>query len=126
MGLWVEGTEGSITLHGGFDKQAYLCRVPQWTPELGASAWQRIRLPEWDNGADGHARSGAELLNLANQRMVLGLIDGIEKGTPHFSSGEDARWAMEMYFALPESHRLGAPVKLPLANRGNPWSQFKV
>jgi predicted dehydrogenase len=122
MGLWIEGTEGTITLHGGFDKQAYLCKTPQWTPELGAGAWERIRVPEWDHGPDGHPRSGAELLNLANQRMVQGLIDCIEKGGTHFSRGEDARWAMEMYLALPESQRTGDRVPLPMKTRRNPWT----
>jgi predicted dehydrogenase len=122
MGLWIEGTEGTITFHGGFNKQAYICKVPQWTPELGATAWERIRLPGWDNGPDGHPRPDAEMLNLANQRMVQGLIDCIEKGGTHLSSGEDARWAMEMYFAIPESHRTGTRVTLPLKNRRNPWT----
>lgn len=124
MGIWLEGTEGTITLHGGFDKQAYLCKTPQWTPELGAAAWERITVPEWDNGMDGHRRSGAEMLNLANQRMVQGLIHCIEKGGAHFSSGEDARWAMEMYFALPESQRTGDRVALPMKTRQNPWTLF--
>lgn len=122
MGIWLEGTEGTITLHGGFDKQAYLCKTPQWTPELGASGWERITLPEWDNGPDGHRRSGAELLTLANQRMVQGLIDCIEKGGTHFSSGADARWAMEMYFGIPESQRTGARIPLPMQTRQNPWA----
>jgi predicted dehydrogenase len=122
MGIWIEGTDGTITLHGGFDKQAYLCKTPQWTPELGGGAWERIRVPQWDNGMDGHPRSGAELLNLANQRMVEGLIRCIEKGGAHFSSGEDARWAMEMYFAIPEGQRTGSRVALPLKTRENPWS----
>jgi predicted dehydrogenase len=122
MGLWIEGTEGTITLHGGFEKQAWLCKLPQWTPELGAAAWERIRLPEWDNGPDGHPRSEAEKLTVANQRMIDGLIRAIETGAPHFASGEDARWAMEMLFALPESQRLNARVAFPLKNRQNPWS----
>ncbi len=122
MGLWLEGTEGTITFHGGFDKQAYLCRTPQWTPELGGEKWERLRVPEWDNGPDGHARSGAELLNLANQRMVRGLIECIERGGEHFSSGADARWAMEMYLALPESQRTGGRVALPMKTRKNPWA----
>lgn len=122
MGLWIEGTEGTLTLHGGFEKEAYLCRTPQWTPELGGGAWERVRLPEWDNGPDGHRRPGAELLQLANQRMVEGLIAGLETGKAHFCSGEDARWAMEMYFSLAQSQRLGGRVSLPLAERRNPWS----
>ncbi len=124
MGLWLEGTEGTITLHGGFDKQCYLCKSPQWTPEVGAQAWERIHVPSWDNGADGHARSGEELLILANQRLVQGLIDAIEKGTPPLSSGDDARWAMEMYLALPESQRTGQRVTFPMKNRQNPWSLY--
>lgn len=122
MGVWFEGTEGTLTFHGGFDKQVYLCKTPQWTPELGGAAWERIRLPGWDNGPDGHARSGAEMLLLANQRMVQGLMDCIEKGGAHFSSGEDARWAMEMYFGIPEGQRTGGRVALPMENRRNPWS----
>lgn len=124
MGIWLEGTAGTITLHGGFDKQAYLCKTPHWTPELGGAAWERIRIPEWDNGPDGHTRPGAELLNLANQRMVLGLIDCIEKGGTHFSSGEDARWAMEMYFSIPESQRTGERVTFPMKMRDNPWARI--
>jgi predicted dehydrogenase len=121
MGLWLEGTEGTITLHGGFDKQAWICRTPQWTPELGAAAWERLRLPEWDNDPGGRPRSGSELLHRANQAMVRGLLRCMEEGGTHSSSGEDARWAMEMYFALPESQRTGARVSFPLKNRQNPW-----
>jgi predicted dehydrogenase len=124
MGLWIEGTEGTITLHGGFDKQCWLCRQPQWTPELGGGAWERIRLPEWDNGPDGHPRAGAHFLILANQAMVRGLVRAIESGAPHPSSGEDARWAMEMYLALPESQRTGGRVPLPMRSRGNAWEQL--
>lgn len=124
MGLWFEGTEGTLTLHGGFAKQAYLCKTPQWTPELGPGAWERIRLPEWDHGMDGHPRSEAELLNTANRRMIEGLIRSIEEGVPHFSSGEDARWAMEMYLSLPESQRTNARIPLPMKERRNPWSLF--
>lgn len=124
MGLWVEGTEGTIALHGGFDKQAHLCREPQWTPELGEKAWERLRVPGWDEGPDGHRRSGAELLQLANQEMVRGLVRCIEEGGEHFSSGEDARWAMEMYFGVPASHRAGTRVALPLLERENPWERL--
>lgn len=124
MGVWFEGTEGTITFHGGFDKQAYLCRTPQWTPQLGGGTWERIRLMGWDQGPDGHTRPGAELLNLANQGIVQGLMDAIEKGTPPISSGEDARWAMEMYFALPESQRTGERVTFPMKNRRNPWAMI--
>jgi predicted dehydrogenase len=122
MGLWLEGTEGTITLHGGFDKQAWICRTPQWTPELGAAAWERIRLPEWDNGPDGRPRTGSELLHVANQALVRGLIRAVETGVRHPSSGEEALWAMEMYFALPESQRTGTRVPFPLRNRQNPWA----
>ena len=122
MGLWIEGTAGTIALHGGWRKQIYLCRAPQWTPELGGVAWERIEVADWETSLDGEARSDAELLNLANQRMVQGLIDCIERGGAHFSSGEDARWAMEMYFGIVESQRSGARVALPLQTRDNPWS----
>lgn len=124
MGLWIEGTEGTITLHGGFDKQAWICRTPVWTPGLGASAWERLRLPEWDLAPSGISRSGSECLHLANQAMIRGLIRSIETGDPHPSSGEDARWAMEMYFALPESQRTGGRVEFPLKNRQNPWTML--
>ena len=124
MGLWLEGTEGTITLHGGFVKQAWICRTPQWTPELGPGVWEQLHLPEWDNHPGGRPRSGSELLQLANQALVQGLVRCIENGDAHPSSGEDARWAMEMYFALPESQRTKARVTFPLRNRQNPWSML--
>jgi predicted dehydrogenase len=122
MGIWIEGTEGTMTFHGGFAKQVHLCRTPQWTPEVGAAAWERITLSTWDNGPDGKPRADEDLLRLANQAMVRGLIHCIEHGGRHPSSAEDARWAMEMYFAIPESHRTGARVALPLKARTNPWT----
>jgi predicted dehydrogenase len=124
MGIWIEGTEGTITLHGGWEKQAYLCRMPQWTPELGDGAWKRIYVSNWEKDANGQPRSNADLLNIANQRMVQGLIDCIENGGAHFSSGGDARWAMEMCFAVPESQRTGSRVSFPLMNRENPWGNL--
>lgn len=121
MGLWIEGTAGSITLHGSFAKQAWICRQPQWTPELGAAAWEQLRLPEWDLDPGGHVRCNEDLLTLANRRMTQDLIRSIETGAEHPSSARDARWAMEMYFGAAESHRLGRRVRLPLENRENPW-----
>ena len=126
FGIVLEGTRGTITLHGGFDKQAWLRRGYGWLPEQGMEGWERLRIPGWDNDPAGKPYSGNELLHRANQRMVQGLIDCIEqKRDTHFSSGDDARWALEMIFAAAESHRLGGQrVTLPLANRQNPYAML--
>jgi predicted dehydrogenase len=116
MELIVEGTLGSLVWYPTHHK-AYLrhdteapgadglCREPiEWTAE------ERAFLEE--NG--GWYRN-------ANRRMALGLIDCIEHGGTHFSSGENARWAMEMYFGAIESQRQGGRVDLPLKQREPVW-----
>jgi len=52
------------------------------------------------------------------------LIRAIETDTRPKGSMYDGRAALEMILAIYESHRLGAPIELPLKNRRHPLSML--
>ena len=52
--------------------------------------------------------------------VALDLIRAIETDTQPQGSMYDGRAALEMILAVYESHRLNAPVELPLQNRKHP------
>ena len=59
-------------------------------------------------------------LHGGNVLAVRDLVRAIEEDREPLAGIEDARLATEMIVAVFESHRLGRPVEMPLANRQNP------
>ncbi|MHC4146505.1 MAG: hypothetical protein ACYSUD_17205 [Planctomycetota bacterium] len=61
---------------------------------------------------------------LGNRLIALDLIRAIETNTQPKGSAYDGRAALEMILVVYESHRLGAPARLPLKNRRHPLSML--
>ena len=63
-------------------------------------------------------------LGPGNVWIVKDLIEAIEKDRQPLGGMYDGRAALEMILAAYESHRLGAPVELPLKNREHPLTKL--
>ena len=89
---------------------------PSWQPGQSRAKWKRVTSAGIDKPETLVDRSHA----LGNRLIALDLIRAIETDTQPKGSMYDGRAALEMILAVYESHRLGAPVDLPLKNRQHP------
>jgi len=76
--------------------------------------WQPITTPEWDAVSEkGH---------WCSQQLVLDLLHSVEEEREPYSSGNNARWVLEMIQSVYTSHLAKARVALPLKERAHPLS----
>ncbi len=118
--LLILGTKGAISVRTGALPVAYLLEDASWTPGESGAAWQPITsegVGEAELLTDGSLRWG-------NRLIVRDLMECIEKDTQPLGSVEDGRAALEMILAVYESHRVGGPVALPLADRTHPLTRL--
>jgi len=108
MGLHLIGTEGMLAYRGG-----YLLHYPHpcWTPVPGESDWRVIESP------GGHS---VESLNVP---LVRDLLCSVEEEREPLTSGEEARWALEMILGVYAAYRHGR-VPLPLQERDHPLKDW--
>ena len=79
-----------------------------------AHEWKPITTDKWDAIRDkGH---------WCSQQLVLDLLRSIEEDREPYSSGNNARWALEMVQSVYASHLAKARVTLPLTERAHPLS----
>lgn len=116
FGLQVYGMKGVLTLTTGSLPPIFFCDDPSWSPGRSKAPWVEVTSaglgqpePLKDTG-----------LHLGNLLIAKDLIRAIETDTQPLGSMYDGRAALEMILATYESHRLNAPVPLPLANRQHP------
>ncbi len=118
FGLQLFGTKGILTMTTGALPEIWLVEDPSWQPGRSEARWKRITSAGIDKPETlvdrGHA--------LGNRLIALDLIRAIETDTQPKGGMYDGRAALEMILAVYESHRLGAPVDLPLKNRKHPLS----
>lgn len=118
FGLQLFGTKGILTMTTGALPEIWLVEDPTWQPGRSKALWKRVTSAGIDKPEilvdRGHA--------LGNRLIALDLIRAIETDTQPKGSMYDGRAALEMILAVYESHRLGAPVDLPLKNREHPLS----
>ena len=91
---------------------------PSWQPGRSKARWKRIT----SAGIDKPETLSGHNLHVGNCLIVRDLINAIENNTQPKGSMYDGRAALEMILAVYESHRLNAPVELPLKNRRHPLS----
>ncbi len=118
LGFEVYGTKGIVSVRNSPGGELYLHRHDLWIPDGATRPWERIRIPEWEAQEDITLAS-----NLIIVRELLAAIDQ-DREIREVSSGADARAALEMIMAVHESNRLGTRVRLPLANRANPYAAW--
>ncbi len=125
LGFEVHGTEGILSLRNAPGGELYVYPHGQWAPE-DDDAWERVRIDEWYQHADGQPRSGAEQMLMSNTLMAEELVQAVneDRDVAAVSNGEDGRAALEMIMAVHESQRLQTRVEFPLQNRENPYDTW--
>jgi hypothetical protein len=91
-----------------------------WQPGRSKARWKQITsagIDEPETLSDPNHRFG-------NRLIALDLLRAIETNTQPKGSMYDGRAALEMILAVYESHRLDAPVELPLKNRRHPLNML--
>ncbi len=121
FGLSIWGTKGVLTLTTGSFPAVWFTEDPSWQPGASGARWTQVTSaglgkPE-PLDSSSHSRLG-------NKLIALDLIRAIETDTQPKGSAYDGRAALEMILATYESHRLNAPVKLPMANRRHPLTML--
>ena len=116
FGLHIYGSKGIITMTTGALPEVWFVEDPAWQPGHSKAEWKRITsagVGKPENLTDANHSFG-------NRLIALDLIRAIETDTQPKGSAYDGRAALEMLLAVYESHRLNAPVELPLKNRKHP------
>jgi len=116
FGLQLFCTKGILTMTTGALPDIWFVEDPSWQPGQSRAKWKRVTSAGIDKPETLVDRSHA----LGNRLIALDLIRAIETDTQPKGSMYDGRAALEMILAVYESHRLGAPVDLPLKNRQHP------
>tara|TARA_Y100000758_G_C16059594_1_gene424217 strand:- start:1026 stop:2147 length:1122 start_codon:yes stop_codon:yes gene_type:complete len=119
FGLTLFGSKGVIKIHTGYLPDVHILEDPSWEPGRTGSRWKPVTSagidkPEPLKNTDRPARGNG------NVAIATDLIESIEQDRQPLGSIYQARGATEMIAAVFESHRLRAPVTLPLENRDNP------
>jgi predicted dehydrogenase len=120
FGLQVYGSRGILTMSTGAVPEIWFVEDPSWQPGRSKTQWKRIS----STGIDKPEPLKYPGLDYGNKLIALDLIRAIETDTQPKGSMYDGRAALEMILAIYESHRLGAPVELPLKNRVHPLAML--
>jgi predicted dehydrogenase len=116
FGLQIFGSEGVIEVLTGHPAACHLLADPSWSPGRSGKKW----VPISSNGV-GRPETLPAGAHHANVLAVTDLLECIvDESREPKCSVYDARWTVEMIAGVFESHRLGTPVPLPLADRKNP------
>jgi predicted dehydrogenase len=116
FGLTLLGSKGVIQLTTGSLPAAYFLDDPSWFPGRSRKDWQEITSA--GVGKPEPLKDGG--LGMGNVWIARDLIEAIKKDRQPLGGMYDGRAALEMILAVYESHRLTAPVELPLKNRRHP------
>jgi predicted dehydrogenase len=116
FGLQIFGTKGILTITTGALPEIWFVEDPSWQPGRSKARWKKIT----SAGIDKPETLSDSDQRLGNRLIARDLIRAIEKNTQPKGSIYDGRAALEMILAVYESHRLNAPVELPLKNRRHP------
>ncbi len=117
FGVDLYGSRGLLTLRAGMDPDVHLFRSRSWAPARGAE-WEKVAAP-------GYSRPPGDAFQVANERLAADLLEAIEKDTQPRSSGYDGRWALEMILSVYQSQRTGSRVRLPMAERRHPLTNYE-
>lgn len=119
-GIDIIGTQGALAVRGGFLKYLYRRRGHTFAEH---DRWEPVAIPNSEAYfAVDNRQSGRLLCAWMAQEMVA----AIEEGREHVSSGRDGLISLESLMAVYVSHRQGAPVALPLAERRHPLEVWRA
>lgn len=120
-GLSIFGSKGVLTTTLGAVPEVWFIEDSAWQPARSKAPWRRIS----SEGIDKPEPLPSDSQQAYGNRLIaLDLIRAIETDTQPKGSIYDGRAALEMILAVYESHRLSAPVPLPLENRRHPLLSY--
>ena len=121
FGLQIFGSEGVLQLFNtGHLPDVFFLPDSSWSPGRTGKEW----VPVSSSGVGQVEPLENRGLYGGNVLAVHDLIAAVEEDRPPRAGIRDARTATEMIVAVFESHRVGGPVTLPLANRQNPLTML--
>jgi predicted dehydrogenase len=120
FGLHVLGSKGQLSIGMGTLPPVYLLDDPSWNPGQSGAVWQ----PVTSAGVGAEEPLTDSSLRSGNRLIVQDLIRCVEEDRRPLGSVHDGRAALEMILAVYESHRVNAPVPLPLRQRGHPLDRL--
>ncbi len=118
FGLQVYGSKGMLTMTTGTLPEIWFVEDSSWQPGRSKTRWKQVS----SAGVDKPETLTDRGHRFGNRLVALDLIRAIETNTQPKCNVYDGRAALEMILAVYESHRLNAPVGLPLKNRRHPLS----
>ena len=120
FGLQIFGSKGVVEIGTGYLPPVKFLEDSSWSPGRSGKAWQDV-----SSAGVGLAEPLADGGSLAgNVLAVRDLLAAIEENRQPLMNAKEARAAIEMIVGCFESQRVGGPVKLPLAERGNPLARL--
>jgi len=118
FGLQIFGSKGVVEILTGHLPSAQFLADPAWSPGRSSAKWEPISSQGF--GQPETMKDGG--LDAGNILAVQDLLEAIENDRQPECSMYEGRTTIEMISAIFESHRTGAPVKMPLTTRVNPLS----
>jgi predicted dehydrogenase len=118
--LQILGSEGIVEMTTGYLPSVKYLADPSWSPGQSGAKWESAT----SAGLGKSEPLPTDDPHAANRQVVLELLKAIRENRQPDSSIYDALAATEMIVAVFESHRLGKPAELPLANRQNPLAML--
>src|SRR5262245_14213750 len=118
FGLQIYGSKGVLEILTGHLPSVPFLPDPLWSPGQSSKTW--IPVSSAGIGKPEPLKEGG--LNAGNILAVKDLISAIDNDRQPECNMYEARATIEMICAVFESHRLKAPVMLPLKTRENPLS----
>jgi predicted dehydrogenase len=117
------GTGGMLVIWSSAASPVYYYPRPFVLPDH-TGAWEILQPEPQLLGED--APPSASNMHPANQLLVRDLLAAVEANRQPYSSGDDARAALEMIMAVYESHMRGDRVRLPLEWRTHPLARWSA
>lgn len=120
FGLQIYGSKGVVEVLTGYISPAHFLPDSSWSPGRSNAKWLKISSAGVGQ-PEPIPKSG---LNAGNVAAVTDLLAAIEDNRQPLCNIYEARTTIEMIMGVFESHRVGKPVALPLANRKHPLTML--
>ena len=114
LGVDLIGTDGILSFRGHAPAQLFYYPDKVWAPQ-DASKWQKVDLSE-----EEMTLHGQHFQQMNNLWMIDEMVNALNEGREHATSGRNGRLVLEMIMAIHESQRRKARVNIPLEVREHP------
>lgn len=114
LGVDIIGTDGIVALKGHAPAQLFYYPDKVWTPQ-DASKWQKV-----DLSVEETTLYGQNFQHMNNLWIIDEMVNALNEGREHATSGCNGRLVLEMIMAIHESQKRKARVNIPLEVREHP------